>query len=401
MIHYSIIIPVLNHWPHTEQCLHSLKRNTNLSNVEIIVVNNGSHDQTAQGLEVLRSEIPNLRIISLESNSGFSYACNLGAREAKGEYLLFLNNDTIVLPNWLPPLAKRLQDQEHLGFRAVGPKLLYPFSLTINHCGYVYNAAQSNFYAIYHNFDEEEALVCYSREAQALLGAALLVTKEAFFEVDGFQEMGLEDIDLCLSLREKGYRLAYEPQSRVMHYGSLTLKHFADVPQMNTQKFHQKWNSKQILADDSFWYEREGLKLIDLGSDLVEVHSSQDPSFELLFCGIRLVRARSYDQGKQYLLEALHHSPRRRAILQWLTVVSVAQSDWREALRYTEKSLALYSTIPDSLWSAATLSENLGEYSKQRGYLERALSLPDLPLEIKHGAREKLSRLGHSTQVGL
>ena len=101
----SVIIPVFNNWELTRQCLSSLAENSP-ADLEVIVVDNGSTDETATGLEPLGQTLfeKHFRRIRFEENRNFAPACNAGAQAAHSEFLFFLNNDTIIRPGWLPPL---------------------------------------------------------------------------------------------------------------------------------------------------------------------------------------------------------------------------------------------------------------------------------------------------------
>jgi O-antigen biosynthesis protein len=114
----SIIIPVFNKLVYTLNCLKSISENTS-GDYEVIVVDDCSTDNTKNEL----SQIKNLRLIRNESNSGFIFSCNRGAQASAGKYLVFLNNDTMVIKNWLLSMLK-LTTRPEVG--VVGSKLLFP-----------------------------------------------------------------------------------------------------------------------------------------------------------------------------------------------------------------------------------------------------------------------------------
>src|SRR5260370_304577 len=117
----SIIIPVFNNVHYTFECLRSLLRDVDLQSNEIIVVNNGSTDRTGELLELLGRVV---RVLNNPTNEGFSTACNQGADLARGRYLVFLNNDTVVERGWLGNLVSTIETRETVG--AVGSMLVYP-----------------------------------------------------------------------------------------------------------------------------------------------------------------------------------------------------------------------------------------------------------------------------------
>src|SRR5213078_64174 len=121
VVQSSIIIPVFNKAEFTFQCLTSLLKQIDFSKNEVIVVDNGSTDETKQVLAHFENIVS---VISKEENRGFVDACNQGAAEARGKYLVFLNNDTKVLPGWLDNLVETIEADAANG--AVGSMFLYP-----------------------------------------------------------------------------------------------------------------------------------------------------------------------------------------------------------------------------------------------------------------------------------
>lgn len=190
----SIIIPVYNQWSYTADCLKALSQHDDsLISIEVIVVDNGSTDETALGLAEWRAHWSALRVETVASNTGFSPACNRGAELSRGEFLVFLNNDTVPQAGWLAPL---LQEVKQPGVGIVGPKLVYPGGQTINHAGYVFG--EGTFYGIYHEHDAAAPYVNRKRDYQALLGACIIISRDLFFSLGSFSLEGIEDIDLCL-----------------------------------------------------------------------------------------------------------------------------------------------------------------------------------------------------------
>lgn len=220
----SIIIPVWNLWEMTLACLESLALHTDIQNIEVIVVDNGSTDSTATALLPTGQSLFGSRFQSIrhEENRGFAKACNAGARNAKAPLLFFLNNDTLLTANWLPPLQKTLESSPFLGM--VGPLLLLPGTGRVQHCGIVFapTLEVSHLYAL---FPGSHPLIRKGRTVQALTGAAFLLPKEVFFRCDQFHEgyiNGFEDMDLCCRIRQHNLRLACVPESVIYHLTSQT-----------------------------------------------------------------------------------------------------------------------------------------------------------------------------------
>jgi GT2 family glycosyltransferase/Flp pilus assembly protein TadD len=242
----SIIIPVFNKVEYTQKCLTAIFRNTENNLYEIVVVDNASTDGTGKYLKELGDKV---KFLTNRENLGFAKACNQGAAIASSEYLLFLNNDTEPKPKWLEPLVNLLDGS--VSIAAVGSKLLFPDG-TIQHAGIAIIedrklpdplVARHLYYR--QPSDLPEANV--PRQYQALTAACLLIRKDAFDEVKGFDEgywNGYEDVDLCFKLRERGWRLIYQPESDVIHFESQSGKErFAKISK-NISRLHEKWLGK-------------------------------------------------------------------------------------------------------------------------------------------------------------
>ena len=246
----SIIIPVFNKADYTFQALRSLLREVDLDEHEIIIVDNASTDETPRLLAHFAAHVT---VVRNEENRGFVDACNQGAARARGQYLIFLNNDTVVLPGWQRALVETVERDERVG--AVGSLFLYPDDTiqeagaiiwcdgAAHHCGWGHRADDRRFN--------------YAREVDYCSGASLLIRKELFDRLGGFDARYApayyEDADLCMGVRALGYKVIYQPASRLIHYEGMTagrdtgagLKRFQLV---NREKFVAKW--REILARD-------------------------------------------------------------------------------------------------------------------------------------------------------
>jgi GT2 family glycosyltransferase len=252
----SIIIPVFNQWSYTDACLGALTTTISKDiSHEIIVVDNASTDSTEAGLNSWRSRLPNLRVERMSSNTGFSPACNRGAELSKGEYLVFLNNDTVPSPHWLSPLLSEFE-QPNVGL--VGPKLVSTDTFSVNHAGYVFGAGA--FYGLYQDRPASLPGVNKKRDFQALLGACVMIPRQLFFELEMFSLDGLEDIDLCIKIRQSGKRVVYVPESVLIHHGSVTLKNSepGSFPVTCTADFGTRWSTEDVIWDDYRYYLEDG-----------------------------------------------------------------------------------------------------------------------------------------------
>ena len=183
----SLVIPVRNRAPLTRQCLEVLLASPPATaEVELVVVDDCSTDSTS---ELLASYKDRVRVVRHDRNTGFGVACNDGARAADGEWLVFLNNDTVPQPGWLDALLAYAAPRERLGL--VGAKLLFPND-TVQHAGVVFSADRHPHH-IYTGFPASHPVVNKSREFQVVTGACALIRRE-LFEESGRGNLCLPDL---------------------------------------------------------------------------------------------------------------------------------------------------------------------------------------------------------------
>jgi len=241
----SIIIPVFNKLEFTKQCLDALYEVTPNHLFELIIVNNASTDGTKEFLNEFAKTYPNVKVIHNQENLGFAKACNQGARAAKGKYLVFLNNDTIPLKDWLEEMLKIIETEKNVGI--VGSKLLYPNN-TIQHAGVaIADFLQSIYpYHIHRKSPADAPEVNVVKDYQAVTGACMLIPKGLFDRLGGFDEgflNGYEDVDLCFQVREAGYRVVYTPKSVLYHFESISEGRFK-AEKENEKRLQEKWAGK-------------------------------------------------------------------------------------------------------------------------------------------------------------
>jgi GT2 family glycosyltransferase len=208
----SIIIVNYNGKELLQKCLDSLLK-VNYDNFEIILVDNNSTDGT---VEFITKNYPSLIIIKLDSNKGFAEPNNVAAKISKGKYLLFLNNDTVVTPNFISEMVKVMETDKKIAI--CQSLLLKPDGSVdssgdfIDHLGVVYNSKTE--------IDE-------IREVSSARGASMLVRSDIFEKLDGFDQkffVTFEDVDLCWRSWILGYRVLIIPTSIVYHEGGITIK---------------------------------------------------------------------------------------------------------------------------------------------------------------------------------
>ena len=238
----SIIIPVYNKWKYTVNCLKSICENTG-GDYEVIMVDDASSDETIKVL----SRVKNLHLVRNEKNAGFIESCNRGAKVSKGDYILFLNNDTMVTKDWLPPLLEVIR-RDDVG--AVGSKLVYPDGTLQEAGGIIWNDGSG--WNCGRGDDPERPEYNYVREVDYCSGACLLVKRELFEKIEGLDERFkpgyYEDSDLCFSLRNLGYKVMYQPMSLVVHFegvtcGTDTSSGIKKYQEINKPKFMEKWSA--------------------------------------------------------------------------------------------------------------------------------------------------------------
>lgn len=256
----SIIVPVFNKASVTRQCLNALTRSIEVGDSQIIVVDDGSRDQTPQ---LLRTYGDRITVVTHPTNLGFARACNDGALRATGDYLMFLNNDTLPQRGWLTTLLRYAEAHPQVG--VVGCKLVYPDE-TIQHAG-VTITLQGVPNHIYGGFPAEHPAVNKSRRFQAVTGAAMLVRRAAFEEVGGFDvafHNYYEDVDLCLRLGERGYETHYCHESVIYHLQSLSRTDQAALESLQRAyrevipAFRARWG-RRIQPDELAYYVEDGL----------------------------------------------------------------------------------------------------------------------------------------------
>jgi glycosyltransferase involved in cell wall biosynthesis len=304
---------------------------------EVIVVDNGSTDGTPLYLVDWQARNPTKhRVMLLEKNTGFSLASNLGAENAKGDFLVLLNNDTEVEEGWLSALQMGLR-RPRAGI--VGPKLVFPATRTINHAGYTYNMAAGGFYPIYLNYPESAEPVCYDRRYQAILGACMLMRRDLFLGVGGFGDFGLEDIDLCFKVREAGFDIWYCHESVVLHHGSVTIKNTDSglVPLTDLEEFNRRWTAEWFREDDEDNYRQDGFSRIVLSRDSIQLTDYRQASNELLDRALHRVELGEVDGALSDFQNALKIFPRNKAAVVGLAEFYRGLGEEHLAIQYLEE----------------------------------------------------------------
>ncbi len=238
----SVVIPCYGQPLHTYTCLKSLAAVTAEAAMEIILVDDASPEPLAESL----SGISGVVILCLRENSGFISACNAGAQRARGKYLLFLNNDTLVLPHALTALLELIERWP--GAELVGPKLIYQDGSLQEAGGILWQDGSAWNYG--RGDDTNRPEYNYVREVDYLSGACLMLRRELFHELGGFDPAYApayyEDADLACKVREAGGKVMYQPVAEVVHFegvscGSATTSGMKRHQLLNQKRFQGRW----------------------------------------------------------------------------------------------------------------------------------------------------------------
>lgn len=243
----SIIVPVYNQLHMTLACLRALADAGDASGFEVIVVDDGSSDATPQ----LLPTVPGLVFHRNRENLGFVGACNAGAAKARGEFLVFLNNDTTVQPGWLDALLATFERHPDTGL--AGSKLVYPDGRLQEAGGIVFADGSGWNYGRFE--DPAHPRFNFVREVDYCSGAAIAIRRELFDALEGFDTLYApayyEDTDLAMRVRQRGLKVRYQPASVVVHHegataGTDTASGIKAYQVANQAKFLERW--REVLA---------------------------------------------------------------------------------------------------------------------------------------------------------
>jgi len=243
----TVIIPVYGKLDHTLHCLRSIQLSGTRTTFEVLVIDDCSADETAELLAL----VSGIRLVRNEQNSGFLLSCNKAASLAKGNFLLFLNNDTEVVPGWLDALHATFLDFPDAGL--VGSRLLFADGRLQEAGGIIWEDASG----CNHGRDDDANRPEYNflRDVDYCSGASIMVPRRMFQDLGGFDTRYApayyEDTDLAFAVRQAGLRVLYQPLSTALHFEGVTsgtdigsgVKSFQAV---NQRTFLAKWH--KVLA---------------------------------------------------------------------------------------------------------------------------------------------------------
>ena len=238
----TIIIPAYNKFELTYHCIASIVLSFNKTSYEVILADDCSDDMTTQA----ESLIENLVVSRCEENVGFLRNCNRAAELARGNFIIFLNNDTEVTSFWLDALIDPFYIDDDLGM--TGAKLINPDGSLQEAGGIVWGNGQPwNVGRGDHQFSPEYN---YMRQVDYVTGAAMCIKREIWMQVGGFSNEFIpcyyEDTDLAFKVRQAGFKVVYCPHSVVVHFegqshGTDINKGMKKYQAVNEKTFRGKW----------------------------------------------------------------------------------------------------------------------------------------------------------------
>ncbi|MFQ5970603.1 MAG: glycosyltransferase family 2 protein [Nitrososphaerales archaeon] len=243
----SIIIPTKDNIEMLKRCVDSIENKSQYKNYEIIIVDNSN--KASPYLSSLKH-----KIIAYNEPFNFSRLNNVAVTNARGQYIIFLNDDTLVISSdWIERMLEHSQKPE---VGAVGAKLLYPND-RIQHAGVLIGVGGMTSLA-FEGFPRDHPGhhgVQSIRNCSAVTAACMMTRKKLFQEAGGFDERlaySFNDVDFCLRLRKKGYSIIYTPHSELYHYTTYTRPY--TVPVEEIKYFIERWHDLIIEGDP--YYDR-------------------------------------------------------------------------------------------------------------------------------------------------
>ncbi len=258
----SIVIANKDHAGDLRRCLDSVFEKSTYDNFEVIIVENGSTEKSILDYYEELKENERVKIVTFEGPFNYSAVNNLGVSQAKGEYVLLLNNDTqVITVNWMEELLMYAQRPD---VGAVGAKLYYG-DKTIQHAGVVlglgaHRTAGHSHYGQHRDNLGYMGRLCYAQNVSAVTGACLMVKKALFLQAGGLSEefaVSLNDVDFCLKLRKVGLLNVFTPFAELYHFESLS-RGLDDAGQKaerynkESERFREKW--KEVLSNGDPYY---------------------------------------------------------------------------------------------------------------------------------------------------
>ena len=256
----SILIPSSDHAQTLERCINSIRQLSTYKNYEIIIIENNSKETaTFRYYDSLKYD-EHIKIVTWQGVFNYSVINNYGFIYANGDYVLLLNNDIeVITPEWIEEMLMFAQRD---GVGAVGAMLYYPAN-KIQHAGVILGiggvAGHSHKYFQRGSYGYVKRLLV-AQNLSAVTAACLLVSSKIYREINGFDEgfaVAFNDVDLCMRIRKKGYRIVWTPFAELYHYESET-RGYEDTPEKQqrfsgeVERFQNRWG-KELREGDPYY----------------------------------------------------------------------------------------------------------------------------------------------------
>lgn len=258
----SILIPNKDHIEDLSRCINSILEKSTYKNYEIIIIENNSTEKETFDYYEKIQKYENIKVIKYESNGKFNYSAinNFGVKFAKGEHLLFLNNDIeVISENWIEEMLMYSQRND---VGAVGAKLYYPNN-TIQHSGVIIGIGGVAGHSHKYYQRSSKGYFCKCAMVQnysAVTAACLMMRAEIFKNIDGFDEsfeVAFNDVDLCMRIRKADYLIVCTPYAELYHYESIS-RGLEDTSEKQArfrgevERFQTRWK-KELEEGDPYY----------------------------------------------------------------------------------------------------------------------------------------------------
>ncbi len=292
-ISVSIILVNYNGAEILPDCLNSLEKFIDLPSYEIIVVDNASSDGS---VELIIEKFPQVRLLRQTKNRGFGAGNNAGVKLANGEFLFFLNTDTVLTSNILPHLIGLMQADQKIGI--IGPKLLNSdgsLQISVSPALGIKGEYQARKMHRYYVNNSEQVLIEQRfqeiQEVDIVVGAAFLIRSSLFHQLGGFDEnffMYFEESDLCQRAQNQGYKIIYTPLVSLVH-----LKGYSIQKSANAMAIEYRRSQIYYYQKHRPWWEQFLLRIYLFYKFFGEFVTTANPNslkiISLLFSGKRFV----------------------------------------------------------------------------------------------------------------
>lgn len=236
----SIIIPIYGQLAYTLNCLDSLLNHTSRYRFEILIADDASPDDSDQWL----TQVHGITYLRYAQNLGFIGNCNRAADQARGAWLVMLNNDTRVVNGWLDGLIDSFERFPKAGL--VGSKIFYPGGRLQEAGGIIWQDGSGWNYG--RDDDPNRPRYCYARQVDYISGCSIAVPMKLWREAGGFDShfapAYYEDVDLAFRLNRDGHEVWFQPDSRIIHYEGKT----SGIDLSSGVKTYQARNQKKLLT---------------------------------------------------------------------------------------------------------------------------------------------------------